>query len=120
MIDVERTNTILYCDRWSDAVAFYRDALGLAVVFENDWFVEFAVGAGAFVSVADAARSSMAPGDGSGLTLSWRVADVTAVRSELRRRGVDVGAVGSRWGAATFDVCDPSGNRIEFWADGTA
>ena len=116
MLHVGRSNTILYVDRWRDVVAFYRDGLGLAIEFENDWFVEFSVGPASFVSVADAARASIRPGHGAGLTLSWQVADVRAVRADLIERGIDVGEVGRRWGAVVFDVLDPSGNRLEFWS----
>ena len=117
MIEVERVNTILYSDVWDEMVRFYRDLMGFEVTLENDWFVEFAAGPHAFVSVADAGRSTVIGGDGAGLTLSWRVADVTAVRSELLGNGVDVGEIGSRWGSRVVDVFDPGGNRIEFWSD---
>ncbi len=112
-----RSNTILYTDQWAETVAFYRDALSLAVAFENDWFVEFALGPAAFVSVADAARSSVAPGRGDGITLSLQVDDLRAVRSALVNAGVEIGASGVRWGVDVLDVHDPSGNRIEFWAE---
>ncbi len=116
MVHVERSNTILYCERWTETVAFYRDVLGFLVAFENDWFVEFAVHAGSFVSVADASRSSIRSGDGAGLTLSWQVADVDAVGASLRDAGVDVGDLITRFGARVIDVFDPAGNRIEFWS----
>lgn len=112
---MRRSNTILYSDRWTEMVAFYRGVLALRVEFENDWFVEFAVGPDAFVSIANAARSTIPSGTGAGLTLSWRVADVYEVRSDLLRLGVDVGEVGTRWGAEVVDVFDPAGNRLEFW-----
>ena len=117
MVAVERTNTVLYCDRWAEVVAFYRDRLGLTVTFENDWFVEFAVHTGAFLSVANAARASIRAGDGAGITLSWQVADVTAARSALAEAGVEVGDLIRRFGADVFDVFDPAGNRIEFWSE---
>ena len=91
MIRTRRSNTILYTDRWEATVGFYRDALGFEVVFENEWFVEFAVAAGAFVSVADASRSSIDPGTGAGLTLSFEVDDLQAVRDELAGSGVAAG-----------------------------
>lgn len=116
MVAVERTNTVLYCEQWAETARFYRHALGLAVTFENDWFVEFAVCPGAFLSVADASRSSIRPGDGAGITLSWQVADITAVRSSLAATGVSVGEPTRRFGADVFDVFDPAGNRIEFWS----
>jgi catechol 2,3-dioxygenase-like lactoylglutathione lyase family enzyme len=117
MVHVERSNTILYCERWTETVAFYRDVLGFTVAFENDWFVEFAVHAGSFVSIANASRSSIRTGDGAGLTLSWQVADVDAVGASLRDAGVDVGDLTTRFGACAIDVLDPTGNRIEFWSD---
>lgn len=116
MIRTRRSNTILYTDRWEATVGFYRDALGFEVVFENEWFVEFAVAAGAFVSVADASRSSIDPGTGAGLTLSFEVDDLQAVRDELAGSGVAAGQPTRRFGASTLDMCDPAGNRIEFWS----
>ncbi len=97
-------------------VVFYRERLRWPVEFENEWFVEFAVSRETFVSVADARRSTIAPGRGAGITLSFQVGDVQAVRSELLRAGIDVGEIGARWGADIVDVRDPSGNRLEFWA----
>ena len=117
---VRRSNTILYTDRWAETVAFYRESLSLAVVFENDWFVEFALGPTSFVSVADASRSSIAPGRGDGITLSLQVEDVHVVRADLLRAGVEVAEIGVRWGTEVLDVRDPAGNRVEFWADGTS
>lgn len=111
-----RSNTILYTDRWSDTVAFYRDALGFEVAFQNAWFVEFSVAADAFVSVADASRSTIAAGTGAGLTLSFEVDDLEAVRVDLVRAGAAAGELGSRFGASTLDVYDPVGNRLEFWS----
>jgi catechol 2,3-dioxygenase-like lactoylglutathione lyase family enzyme len=116
VIRIERSNTIVYTERWPETAGFYRDGLGLAVVSERDWFVEFALHDGSYLSVADAARSTIRPGDGAGLTLSWRVADLDETRASLADRGVVVGSIVSRWGAAAFDVVDPAGNRIEFWS----
>lgn len=119
MIQVERANTILYCDPWAATVAFYRRVLALDVSFENDWFVEFSVGPGSYLSVADARRSSVDAGDGTGLTISLRVPDVATARSTLLDAGVDVGAIGIRFGSPFVDVHDPSGNRLEFWSSTT-
>ena len=116
VVTVRRSNAILYTDRWVEMVGFYRDALALTVEFENEWFVEFAAGPGAFLSVADASRSTIAPGHGAGVTQSLQVDDVHEVRGELIRSGVEVGEVGVRWGAEVLDVRDPAGNRLEFWA----
>ncbi|MEO6653962.1 MAG: VOC family protein [Ilumatobacteraceae bacterium] len=115
-IRIERANTILYTDAWAETVAFYRDMLGFEVSFENDWFVEFSIGPSSHLSVADADRSSIVAGDGTGLTISLEVGDVGEVRSTLIEAGVDVGEIGLRFGSPVFDVFDPSGNRIEFWS----
>ena len=110
------SNTILYCDRWPDVVEFYRTGLGLRATLERDWFVEFELHAGAYVSIADAARTTIAAGDGSGLTLSWRVDDVRVEAARLRANEVEVSSIEPRWGADAFFVRDPVGNRIEFWS----
>lgn len=117
MVRIDRSNTILYCARWADVVAFYREGLELEIAFENDWFVEFVTAPGAFLSVADAARSSIDAGEGAGLTLSWRVTDVAAERSRLQARSIDVGEIAIRWGAHVVDLFDPAGNRVELWSD---
>lgn len=116
MTSVRRANTILYTDCWVEMVSFYGEVLGMSVEFENDWFVEFAAGPGAFVSVADAQRTSISPGSGDGITLSWQVDDVHEVRTELLDLGVEAGPIGARWGADVLEVHDPAGNRVEFWS----
>lgn len=116
MVRVERANTILYCDAWSETVAFYRDRLGLSASFQTDWFVEFEVTSESFISVADSRRASIAPGDGRGITLSWQVPDVTEAAELLRERGVEVGPIRRRFDSPVVDLFDPSGNRIELWS----
>lgn len=116
MVRAARANTILYCEPWNETIEFYRDALGLAITFENDWFVEFEVAPGCFVSIADSRRSSIAPGDGRGITLSWEVADVAAERRRLLAHGVAAGELRPRFGSLTVDLFDPTGNRIELWS----
>ena len=116
MLAIRRTNTILYCSRWADTVAFYRDRLRLPSAFENEWFVEFELSASSFLSVADQARATIGPNHGAGLTLSWELDDVESARSELIEAGLQLGSIGARWGAATLDLFDPEGNRIELWS----
>ena len=111
------SNTIIYCDEFDAVVGFYRDGLGLRTTMHRDWFVEFELHPGAHLSVADAARTTVTPGNGSGLTLSWRVDDIEAVRTRLSTSRIDVSPARTRWGARCIDVFDPAGNRIEFWAD---
>jgi catechol 2,3-dioxygenase-like lactoylglutathione lyase family enzyme len=112
------SNTIIYCEHWSDVVDFYRNGLGLRATMERDWFIEFELHPGAHLSIADARRATITAGDGSGLTLSWRVDDIDAARTRLIARHIEVSTIRTRWGARFIDVFDPAGNRIEFWADG--
>lgn len=113
------SNTILYTDRWTELVDFYRTGLGLRTSIERDWFIEFELHPGAHVSLADAQRASIASGDGAGLTLSWRVEDAAATRDRLVANQIDSSPIHQRWGSPGFFVFDPAGNRIEFWSERT-
>lgn len=114
---IERTNTIVYCKHWAENVSFYRTQIGLAVNFENDWFVEFCLGRTSFLSVADSSRSTIDDVAGQGIALTWRVDDLDTVRDTLHARGVTLTPVSTRWGARVFYCHDPEGHRIEFWAE---
>lgn len=113
---IRSMNTILYCRHWPAALEFYRQVLGLPETFSNEWFVEFEVVPGTSLSVADAARTSIEPSDGRGITVSIRVRDLEAVRSLLAARGAEPTPVTRRFGSTVFDVRDPEGHRLEFWA----
>jgi catechol 2,3-dioxygenase-like lactoylglutathione lyase family enzyme len=115
---IRRTNTILYCARWADTVSFYAERLALPISFRNDWFVEFELGPGMHLSIADQSRSSIEPNHGAGITLSWEVDDVEEARRLLLAAGVGVSPVGARFGARTIDLFDPERNRIELWQSG--
>lgn len=114
---LDRANTILYCRRWDATVAFYRDALRLPVTHSTDWFVEFRLTDGAYLSVADASRATIADVEGQGITLSWRVADVSAARRRLVDRGLAPSDERTVWGATACYLVDPEGHRIELWTD---
>jgi len=119
-MNIEAGNTILYSRRFADCVAFYGELLGLEVSHRIDWFVEFRVTDSTFVSVADAARTTIDSAGGAGITLTFKVADADAVH----RRLTDLGAVATApsdhpWGARSFYVFDPEDRRIEFWSAST-
>ncbi len=114
-LPIRSSNTIVYCDDWSDVVDFYRDGLGLRITTERDWFIEFELRAGAHLSVADASRATVESGDGSGLTLSWCIDDVDSVVARLGATGLEPSDVVTRWGSRCCYLFDPAGNRIEFW-----
>lgn len=116
-VKIHRTNTIVYCSRWRECVAFYQDGLGLEIAFENDWFVEFVLNSGSRLSVADARRTSIQSANGRGITVTLMVEDIFSARRLLEERGVSPGRINKHaWGAEVFHLSDPDGNRIEFWA----
>jgi catechol 2,3-dioxygenase-like lactoylglutathione lyase family enzyme len=117
MLQPLRANTILYCHNWEATVAFYRSTLGLPVSFENDWFVEVHLNEGAYLSIANAERSSIAAVSGQGLTLAWQVRNLEDLHGRLQAEGVSVTPIGRRWGAWAFYCHDPEGHRLEFWSD---
>ena len=73
---IKAANTILYCKKWDETVAFYRDGLKLLVISSTDWFVEFKLNESARLSVANEIRESIKSGEGKGITISLQVADV--------------------------------------------
>jgi catechol 2,3-dioxygenase-like lactoylglutathione lyase family enzyme len=118
LLDIDRTNTVLYCERWTETVAFYRSVLGLRVAFQNDWFVEFQLTSSGFLSIADCSRATVAAVDGQGITLTWQVPDIDHARAVLEASAVDVSEPRRRWGANVFYCYDPEGHRIELWSNG--
>lgn len=115
LIHVQSSNTILYCRRWHETVRFYRDAIGLPVQHATDWFVEFEITANGFLSVADAARTTVASAGGDGITVAWRVGDIDEAHRNLTDAGIAPGPVLSRWGSRVFYFHDPEGHRLELW-----
>ncbi|GJL81126.1 MAG: hypothetical protein DHS20C01_07600 [marine bacterium B5-7] len=120
MSQIHRANTILYCRHFEECVRFYRTVLDLEVVVEKSWFVEFKVTDNAYLSCADAQRTTIPPAGGDGLTLTFEITDVDGYHDELVRTGARLTQlVNHAWGARTFYVFDPDERRIEFWAPQT-
>jgi lactoylglutathione lyase len=110
------TNLILYCAEWEATVRFYRDALGLPVTTETDWFVEFGLGRDSRLSIADERRASIKGCGGAGITVSLRVPDVDAAWAEARVGGLEpTDIVDHPWDARVFYLFDPEGHRLEMW-----
>jgi catechol 2,3-dioxygenase-like lactoylglutathione lyase family enzyme len=116
LVDIARSNTILYCRAWDPTVRFYRDGLALPVVHANEWFVEFLVAEASYLSIADASRATIDDVGGQGVTLSWRVADLDATRAHLLDRGLEPSEIHDVWNARACHLVDPKGHRIELWA----
>jgi catechol 2,3-dioxygenase-like lactoylglutathione lyase family enzyme len=110
-------NTILYCQKWQETVAFYRDTLQLPITFASDWFVEFEIGGNARLSVANEQRSKVKTSQGAGITLAWQVENADETWLELQTRVLELEAVRNHaWGARVFYFYDPEGHRLEIWS----
>jgi hypothetical protein len=67
-VNIKTSNIILYCKRWNDTVAFYRDTLKFPIHFSNEWFVEFTLAVKARLSVANEEKTSIKSSGGNGIT----------------------------------------------------
>ncbi len=112
---IKAVNTILYCRKWQETVAFYRDSIKLLVLSSNDWFVEFKLNETSRLSVADESRTSIKSGEGKGITISLQIMDVEQIQAELMEAGIDSSPIKEVWGSKAIYVHDPEGNRLEFW-----
>ncbi|MDD4835713.1 MAG: VOC family protein [Synergistales bacterium] len=109
-------NTILYCRDWSRTVQFYRDQLGLPVLFSSQWFIEFAINDTARLSVADEKRSSIKSCGGQGITVTLEVRDIRSIWEKFDKAGLTPTPIKTHpWGALVFYIFDPEGHRIEVW-----
>ncbi len=115
MPQIETANTVLYCEKWTETAAFYRDVLQLTPLLHNDWFVEFALTDTARISIANAARTTIDSVAGQGFTLTLQVADVESIRQQLLTADIDVGPISQRFDADVCYLHDPEGHRIELW-----
>jgi predicted enzyme related to lactoylglutathione lyase len=113
---IKRINTILYCQNWGDTVKFYRDVLKLMVNHEAEWLVEFQLIDNTFLSIANAAFTSIKSSSGDGITLSFQVETVDVTKRQLLEIGIETGPIKSIWGARAFYIFDPEGHRIELWS----
>ena len=117
VMEIQTANTILYCAKWQETVAFYQTRLDLQVLTALEWFVEFRLNATARLSIADAARTTMNSCDGKGITLAWEVDDIEATHAYLQEAGLYPPQIRDHaWGAKVFFIFDPEGNRLEFWS----
>ncbi len=116
-LDFKSANTILYCQKWAETVAFYQHRLGLPVTYASDWFVEFKLTEGAYLSVADEARATVKSSSGAGLTVTLQVNDAQQAWQQLHNRGLVPDPVRQHaWGAHVFYFYDPEGHRLEIWS----
>jgi catechol 2,3-dioxygenase-like lactoylglutathione lyase family enzyme len=114
-MDIERTNTILYCHHWMETVSFYRNTFAFPVSHQTGWFVEFQLTSHAYLSIADESCASIQSVGGQGVTLSWQVPNLQEIYSAFRLQNISVAAIQKKWGAYLFYLHDPEGHRIELW-----
>ena len=112
----------LFVEDLAAAKAFYSDALGLPVHFEDPESAVFAFGT-TLVNLLNASAAPeliepaqvAAPGSGARSVLTVTVDDVDAVCSELAAHGVALlnGPVDRPWGVRTASFGDPAGHIWE-------
>ena len=112
---IQRSNTILYCQKWMETVAFYRDLFKFKITHQTDWFVEFQITPDAYLSIANETRASIQSVDGQGITLSWQVADIKDAHQYWSGQAISISEVKKKWGAFVFYLHDPEGHRVELW-----
>ncbi len=110
------SNTIVYCEKWPETVAFYQTGLQLPVTVSKGWFVEFRLTDTARLSIADAGRTTRGTSRGQGHLITFQVKDIKKTRSRLCRAGLNPTPVSTHaWGAEVIYLTDPEGNCLEFW-----
>ena len=104
---------ILFTERYEACVAFYRDALGLPVVFDKGHLICLGFGAAYLMIEKEGAAIDGAKSRAQNPTiLRFNVADVEAAAKMLRGRGIAVEAGTFDWGKiGKFQ--DPDGNLCE-------
>lgn len=115
-MNIRTANTILYCKKWNDTVAFYRDVLKLDVHFSNEWFVEFTLNSQARLSIAHQERTSIKSSGGRGVTVCFEIDDIEIMHKYLQESGTHPTPIKNLWNSKVFYVRDPEGNRLEFWS----
>ena len=115
-MDIKTINTILYCRKWKETVAFYKTLLKLQVTTSREWFVEFKLNEASRLSIADEARTSIDSNGGKGITITMEIDDIEKKHLYLTEAGLNPTPIKNHaWGARVIHIYDPEGNRLEFW-----
>lgn len=113
---IKSFNTIIYCKKWDQTVAFYKNELKLPITFSKEWFVEFQLTDNAKLSVANEEKASIKSCHGQGITISFEVEDIKVMHSLMEKSELKPTMVKEVWKSKLFYIYDPEGNRIEFWS----
>ncbi len=116
MLSVKSQHSVLICREWEACVAFYRDVLGLPIVYQRNRFVEFEVTPDSRVGILEPLRPNAAEPGHEHVILSLCVPDIEEVHKKLEARTTDLPPIRKHpWGPRLFEIRDPEGWRIEFW-----
>ncbi len=116
-----RTGIILNTRHYSECVAFYKDIMGLPVLYaidrEDEQLTCFDFG-GAYLMVetGGVSHDGPKPMKYSPVKLRFNVADIEAACRVLRERGLTVDISRHDWGM-TAEFIDPDGNRCALRSD---
>ena len=117
MININSTNTILYCTNWEAMVDFYKTKLKFNILIDKGWFIEFRLNDFSKLSIADETRTSIKCGNGKGITITFEVNNLKEIHSSLLESGLSPLQIKDHpWDAKIFHIFDPDGNRLEFWS----
>lgn len=107
----------VFCTKWNEALAFYRDKVGLPVYFESEeqGWAQFDLG-GVYLGLERCDRDDPETRDlvGRFVGTSIMVDDIDAVYAQLTDRGVEFLGPPERqsWGGVLLHLKDPDGNVI--------
>jgi len=115
-MNIVRTGVILNTENYDECVSFYKEVLGLGILFQesqqNFRLTCFEFGESYLMvetgGAADPAGKSIGENP---VKLRFNVSDIESVRETLRSHGIDAGIQRSAWGS-TINIHDPDGNRI--------
>jgi lactoylglutathione lyase len=109
-MEIERTGVILCTERYEACVHFYRDTVGLAVLFATDELTCFDFGGSYLMVEREGVARPAGKNKGENPTcLRFNVMDVKRCAQTLRDRGIEVDYQEHSWGIiARF--FDPDGN----------
>jgi catechol 2,3-dioxygenase-like lactoylglutathione lyase family enzyme len=115
---VKRIVSNIATDRVADAVAFYRDVLGLEVVMDQGWIVTLAA------RDPERPQVSLASEGGSGTPvpdISIEVDDLVQVHQRVVAAGlrIEYGPATEPWGVRRFYVRDPCGQLVNILTHGS-
>jgi len=107
----------VYVRDWEAAKKFYSETLGWPLVFSSDeiGWCEFGVENATHFAINRLDEKDPDPGEGSRVTLTFKVEDVRAVTAELRARNVRCDDPVHIPGVVLYGTFyDPEGNRFQF------